>query len=423
MRLVAVGLNHRSAGIDLRGRVALDGARRRCLLANLKAAGATEAAVLDTCNRTEVYAAGPDADALTALAAQELADAAHASVAELDPVLYRLRDDVAALHLNRVAAGLDSLVPGEGEILAQVRAALAFAEREESVGPLLSRAFQRALETGKRVRSETGIASQNASVASVAAELARDALGGLEGRHALLIGAGRTSELTALNLVGRGLRSLAVSTRTYSSATSLAERVGGQAVRFDDLPSALPRADLVVSSTSAPHAVLQAPVVQGAMVERGFAPLLLIDLAVPHDIEPEVGTIDGCTLHDLDGLQEVVARNVALRRREAQAAEAICAEAAEDFRAWHASRVVVPSIGLLRGHASDVAAEEAARAAARWPDLDAEGRARLERLAADVAKRLLHEPTVRLRARAASSDGVGYAETVRELFGLDDDQA
>jgi glutamyl-tRNA reductase len=421
MRLVAVGLSHRSAGLDLRGRVALDAPRRRCALANLRRAGVDEAAVLATCNRTEVYVAGTDADALTLLATRELAEAAGAEPGELDGALYRLRDDVAALHLIRVAAGLDSLVPGEGEILGQVRGALLEAAAEETAGAVLHRAFEGALEAGKRVRTETRISTENASVASVAAELARTTLGGLEGRHALLLGAGRTSELTALNLVGRGLRSLTVSNRTYPTALSLAERLGCAAVRFEELDGHLAAADLVIASTSAPHAVLHAPAVRDAMAGRPSTPLLLIDLAVPRDIDPAVGGIAGCTLRDLDDLRAVVARNVALRRREAVAAEHLCAAAAERFRGWQASRVVAPSIGLLRGRAHRLAAEEAARAAARWPDLDEEGRARLDRLARDVARKLLHEPSVRLREKAASSDGVTYAETVRELFGLDDE--
>jgi glutamyl-tRNA reductase len=419
MRLVAVGLSHRSAELDLRGTVAFDEARRRCLLANLKAAGAAEAAVIATCNRTEIYVAGPDPATVDALARTELSDVAGADAARLDPALYHLRDDVAALHLCRVTAGLDSLVPGEVEILGQVREALAVAEEEGTIGPLLYRAFQSALEAGKRARSETGIAEQNASVASVAAELARTSLGGLEGRSALLIGAGHTSELAALNLMGRGLRDVTVSTRTFASACTLAERLGGSAVRFEEVHERLPAADLVVASTSAPHAVLAADVVRRAVAGRTRDPLLLIDLAVPRDIEPEVRWIEGCVLHDLDDLQAVVARNVALRQQEAAAAEEICAAQAEQFREWQAARVVVPSIVRLRERGEAVAAEEVARAAAGWPELDDGERARLDRLGRAIARRLLHEPTVRLREGAAASDGVAYAETVRDLFGLE----
>jgi glutamyl-tRNA reductase len=419
MRLVAVGLSHRSAELDLRGTVAFDEARRRCLLANLKEAGAAEAAVIATCNRTEIYAAGPEPAVVDSLARAELADVAGVEIARLDPALYHLRDDVAALHLCRVAAGLDSLVPGEVEILGQVREALQVAEEEGTIGALLYRAFQCALEAGKRVRSETGIAAQNASVASVAAELARSRLGGLEGRSALLIGAGHTSELAALNLMGRGLRDVTVSTRTFAAACTLAERLGASAVRFEEVHERLPGADLVVSSTSAPHAVLAADVVRRAVAGRTREPLLLIDLAVPRDIEPEVRSIEGCVLHDLDDLKAVVARNVALRQQEAYAAEEICAAQAEQFREWQAARVVVPSIVRLREHGEALAAEEVARAAAGWPALDSDERARLEKLGRAIARRLLHEPTVRLREGAAASDGVAYAETVRDLFGLE----
>jgi glutamyl-tRNA reductase len=419
MRLVTVGLSHHRAAFGLLGRVALGENESRCLLQNLIVAGAREAAVISTCNRTELYLAGPDAASLTALAVRELSELVDVSPAELEPVLYRLADATAALHLNRVAAGLDSLVPGEAQVLGQVRTALAIAQSESTAGPVLSRAFQRALETGKRARSETGISEGNASIASVAASLADHALGGLAGRAALVVGAGRTSELAALNLMGRGLRRLSVANRTYQSALALAGRLGGSAVHFEDVADSLRGVDIVVSSTSAPHAVLRADMVAPSMAGRE-SPLVFLDLAVPGDVEPAVRELPGCEVHGLDDLAAEIARTVAFRREEAAVAEGICADSAEEFRSWQAERTVGPAIGRLRARAEAVRAAEVERLSGGLEDADRE---RLERLSRKLVGKLLHSPTMRLRDSANSPDGVQYAETAIDLFGLADDTA
>jgi glutamyl-tRNA reductase len=419
VRLVAVGLSHHRAAFGLLGRVALGENETRCLLQNLVAAGAREAAAISTCNRTELYLAGSDAAGLTALAVRELSELVDVSTSELEPVLYRLADATAALHLNRVASGLDSLVPGEAQVLGQVRTALSLASAEGTAGPVLSRAFQRALETGKRARSETGIAEGNASIASVAASLADHALGGLSGRSALVVGAGRTSELAALNLMGRGLRRLSVANRTYQSACTLAGRLGGSAVHFEDVAESLRDVDVVVSSTSAPHAVLRADMVAPAMAGRS-RPLVFLDLAVPADVDPDVAMLAGCEVHGLDDLASEIARTVAFRREEAAVAETICADAAEDFRLWQAERTVGPAIGRLRARAESVRAAEVARLSA---GLDDDERARFERLSRQLVGKLLHSPTIRLRDSANGPDGVQYAETALDLFGLADDPA
>ncbi|MEO9174206.1 MAG: glutamyl-tRNA reductase, partial [Gaiellales bacterium] len=405
MRLVAVGLSHHRAAFGLLGRVALGENETRCLLQNLVAAGAREAAAISTCNRTELYLAGTDAAGLTALAVHEFSELVDVSPDELEPVLYRLADATAALHLNRVASGVDSLVPGEAQVLGQVRAALALASSEGTAGPMLSRAFQRALETGKRARSETGISVGNASIASVAASLADHALGGLSGRSALVVGAGRTSELAALNLIGRGLRRLSVANRTYQSACTLAGRLGGSAVHFEDVAGSLRDVDVVVSSTSAPHAVLRADMVEPALSGR-TSPLVFLDLAVPADVEPAVALLAGCEVHGLDDLAAEIARTVAFRREEAAVAETICADAAEDFRLWQAERTVGPAIGRLRARAESVRAAEVARLSV---GLDDGERARFERLSRQLVCKLLHNPTVRLRDSANGPDGVQYA--------------
>jgi glutamyl-tRNA reductase len=300
-----------------------------------------------------------------------------------------------------------------------VRAALALAVEEGTAGIVSSRAFQRALESGKRARSETAISEGNASVASVAASLADGALGGLAGRSALVVGAGRTSELAALNLMSRGLRRLSVANRTYQSAYALAGRLGGSAVHFADVAEHLRDVDVVVSSTAAPHAVLRTDMVAPAMAGR-VGPLVFLDLAVPSDVEPGVAELDGCTVHTLDDLALEIRRTVALRREEAVAAEAICADAAEEFRAWQAARTVAPAIGRLRASTEALRAAEVERLAA---GLEGPERERFERLSRQLVGKLLHRPTTRLRESASGPDGVQYAETALDLFGLADDPA
>jgi glutamyl-tRNA reductase len=419
MRLVAVGLSHHRADVGLRGRVALAEPEARCLIRNLALAGAREAVALSTCNRTELYLAGPDAANLATLGVRELSELVGVDARELEPVLYRLTDATAALHLNRVAAGLDSLVPGEAQVLGQVRAALALAVDEGTAGLVSSRAFQRALESGKRARSETAISEGNASVASVAASLADGALGGLAGRSALVVGAGRTSELAALNLMSRGLRRLSVANRTYQSAYALAGRLGGSAVHFADVAEQLRDVDVVVSSTAAPHAILRTDMVAPVMAGR-VAPLVFLELAVPSDVEPGVAELAGCTVHTLDDLALHIGRTIALRREEAVAAEAICADAAEDFRAWQAARTVTPAIGRLRASTEALRVAEVERLAA---GLEGPERERFERLSRQLVGKLLHRPTTRLRESASGPDGVQYAETALDLFGLADDPA
>ena len=345
------------------GRVALTEPEARCLVQNLRAAGAREAAAISTCNRTELYLAGPDAAKLAALGTRELSELVDVPIDELEPVLYRLTDATASLHLNRVAAGLDSLVPGEAQVLGQVRTALAVADSEGAAGPVLSRAFQRALETGKRARSETAISAGNASVASVAASLADVALGGLTGRAALVVGAGRTSELAALNLMSRGLRRLSVANRTYQSACVLAGRLGGSAVHFEDVAEQLRRSTW---SSARPRRRTRCcaptwsrPRWPVARPRSWCSTSRFPRTSSPGSRSSRAVASTASTTSPLE-----IARTVALRREEAAAAEAICADAAEEFRAWQAERTVVPAIGRLRARAEALRVAEVERLSA-----------------------------------------------------------
>jgi glutamyl-tRNA reductase len=375
--LVVVGISHTVAPVEVRERVAFDAEASAEVARQL-----APAVCLSTCNRTELYLEGADAGS------------ARAALGDL-PGVYELEDDAAALHLFRVAAGLDSLVPGEGEILGQVRSAF----EAGTPGPVLDRAFRQALHAGKRVRHETAIAESPSSVASAAAALAQQVFGDLAGRRALLIGAGKTAEQAADNLRSRGAE-LVVANRTAEKGD----------ISLDEIPAQLERADIVVSATAAADFVLRRE-----DVGRRSRPLLAIDLAVPRDIDPAVGTLDGCFLYDIDDLEGVVAATLAGRRSEATRAEAIVAAEAEQFREWQASLDVVPAIASLRARAEEIRDRELERVRGKLSDAE---RRTLESVTARIVDKLLHVPTVRLKEAAAGAQGAQYAATVRHLFGL-----
>ena len=396
MNLVLVGLSHHVAPVELREQVALPGPKAAALAAEL-AEACGEAVCLSTCNRTELYLAGPQAGHAEALAVEVLGKE------DLGALLYRLRDEAAALHLFRVAAGLDSMGPGEGEILGQVRAAY----EGGSPGPLLDRLFRQALHAGKKVRSQTAIGENPSSVSSAAAALAEQVFGDLNGRHVLILGGGKMGTLSARNLVSRGAEVETIASRS----------VGG-----DEVLRGVERADVVVSSTSSPDYVLTREQVEGVLAARKGRPLFLIDIAVPRDLDPAVHELEGCYLYDIDDLESVVAESLEARRREATRAEAIVAEEASRFRAWQASRDVVPEIASLRARAEAIRSAELERARSRLGRLSESERLAVESMTAQIVNKLLHLPTVRMKEAAAGADGTVYADAVRHLFGLDDER-
>jgi glutamyl-tRNA reductase len=398
MHLVLVGTSHHHAPVELREQVALGREDAQALAARL-AEGGREAACLSTCNRTELYLVAEDAHAAEWDAVAELASLG----AEVEPALYRLQDRAAAHHLFRVAAGLDSLVPGEGEILGQVRVA----HELGTTGPLLDRVFRQALHAGRKVRAQTAIGESPASVSAAAAALAEQVFGSLEGRAILLLGAGKVSEQAARNLRSRG----AEITLVADSKTER-ERIAEQ----------LATVDVVIASTNAAGLVLEAEAVADVLRGRRGRCLLLVDLAVPRDLDPAIGDLDGCYLYDIDDLEQIVVETLSLRRREAKRAETIVAAEAEKFHEWHASLDVVPAIASLRARAEEIREAELQKAESILGRLDESQRRAVEAVTAQIVNKLLHLPTVRMKQAAAAADGVLYAEAVRHLFGLGEDE-
>jgi glutamyl-tRNA reductase len=420
MTLLLVGTSYQRAPVELRELLAYDPALRRDALGRLAAEGA-EAAVLSTCNRTEVYGVSAEPAELEERIYGELAELSGLSHSELGPALYSVTDEAAAVHLFRVAAGLDSMVPGEAQILGQVREAYEAARETATTGPTLHRLFRHALRVGKRVRTETAIGENPASVSSAAAELAERVFDDLAGRRILLLGAGKTADLTAANFISRGVGEIVVANRSPERAEALARRFGARAVGLDEVEAELAHADVVVASTSSQGFVVSATQAERALKERRGRPIFFIDVAVPRDVDPAAIELEGCYVFDIDDLERVVAESVAGRREEAVRAEAIVSEEADAFRAWQLSLEVVPAISSLRARAESIRREELERAQGRLASLSPSQRRAVEALTSQIVAKLLHQPTVRMKEAAAGADGVLYADAVRHLFGLADD--
>jgi glutamyl-tRNA reductase len=420
--LLALGVSHKTAPLPVREKLALPEGRAVSVLRELVGhSDVHEAVAISTCNRTEVYLVVSDAVEAESAALAILARQAGIPPTDLLGTLYALRDEEAVRHLFHVAAGLDSMIVGEAEVQGQVKRAYELALVEGVTGPVSNRLFRDALGAGKRVRTETAISRAHVSVSSVAVELARGVLGELETRKVLVIGAGENGELTARALHERGVNTVFVANRRYDRAIGLAQRFGGHAVRFEDLPRQLLEADIVVSATSSPHQIVGRDELALMAEQRGDRPLLMIDIAVPRDIEPTVRDVRGVTLYDMDDLQREVARNLGTREAEGARARQIVDQEVDRYSAWLASLDVVPTIAALRELGDGVVEQVLRENEPRWESLSEADRARVEVLARAVVNRLLHEPTLRLKGAVEGDRSYVYVQALRELFGLEVD--
>jgi glutamyl-tRNA reductase len=416
--LLALGISHKTAPVELRERVALSEREGQRLLAELTATQAIhEAVAISTCNRTELYLVVGDPVEAETTALGMLAQRAGIRPTELTEVIYSPRNCDAARQLYRVTAGLESMIIGEAEVQGQVKRAYEAALAAGTTGPLTNRLFAAALTAGKRVRDETSIGESRVSVSSVAVQLAREQLGPLHGRHVVIIGAGETSELTARALADQGVTTIYVANRHADRALSMAQRFGGRVVSLDKLPDQLTQADIVVASTSSPHPIVGQEELELVMRAREGRPLLLIDIAVPRDIDPACGDLDGVTLCDIDDLQAIVSRNLSIRRDEEPRAEQIIDDEIQRFAGWLGQVDAVPTIAALREHANELVEQVLAENANRWESASPRDIARVEAVARAVSNRLLHEPTIRLKSLAAERRH-GSVQLLRDLFGL-----
>ncbi len=422
MQILTLGLNHHTAPVEIRERLAFpENDQPQALTRLLEEYGLSEAAILSTCNRSELYIA-VDSDRGLESAQRFLADTRSIDVQQLQSHFYTLRDENAATHLFRVACGVDSLVLGESQILKQVRTALDTAQRNGSARLLLNELFQRSLRTGKRARSETDIGRGHLSISTAAVELAGQVFDDLDSCQARLLGAGERGELTAQYLVVAEVASLRVANRTLARAEELARRFSGTAVEFDHLATHLAETDIVISSTSAPDFVVTPDILREAMKQRRGRPIFLIDIAVPRDIDPAVRDIDNVFLVDIDDLQQVVASNKQDREREIAKVQVIIEDELRDFLHWFNALGAGPLIRDMRQRAAQLQDVELQRWSGKLERLSAEDRQLVEGILRGYANKLLHEPLVQVRQFANEDDGYIRLDTVRRLFDLDDPQ-
>jgi glutamyl-tRNA reductase len=419
--VLALGISFKTAPVALRERLALTGAEaERFIRALVADEQVQEAVAISTCNRTELYVVVANAVQAEAELLGVLARGAGIRPDELAEVMYAPRNCDAARQLYRVTSGLDSMIVGEAEVQGQVKRAYETALAVGTTGPLTNRLFRAALQTGKRVRSETGLGASRTSISTVAVALARDVVGDLARRDVVIIGAGETAELTAQALADQGVTTIFVANRHAQRALSLAERFGGSVVSLDALPALLEQADIVVSSTSSPHPIVGADELALVMQAREGRPLALIDIAVPRDVDPACAQLDGVTVHDIDDLQAIVARNLEVREAERSRAEDIVEDEIQRFARWMAQLDVMPTIAALREHGAQIVDQVLAENAGRWETASGRDLARVEAIARAVMQRLLHEPTIRLKAQD-DDGGHGRQRLLRELFGLLDE--
>jgi len=418
LSLLVLGLNHHTAPLELRERLTIDKEQLKDALAQLSKY-ASQGVILSTCNRLEIYSHEEDETDLAGRLASFLAETSGITSAELDSHLYRYHGDECVKHLFRVTCGLDSMVVGEKQVLGQVRTAYSVASEWGHVRGPLSGLFHQALRTARRIHRETNIGSHSRSVSRAGVQLARGLLGDLAQQQVLVIGAGDAGRLVAQALSDAGVRRMVVTNRTHWRAESLAKELGGAAVPFEDLPEQLAVADVVISSTGSPEYVLDQAQVQQAMVNRDQRPLLIIDIAVPRDIDPAVGGLDQVQLYDIDALQMVSESSAAGMQQDVDQAEAMVDERTQEFREWWDSLDVVPLIAAIRQQAEEIRRNEVAKTVGKiksqWPADPDQIAEYLDAMTSALVKKLLHQPTVFFKENRDPD----RRQLARQLFNLD----
>ena len=413
MALIIVGVSHTTASIEIREKIAFRPSETLPLLVRLRAAMTSEAVMVSTCNRTELYLVEQNGDACDytrALLSDRLGE-------DVSPYLYVHRDRDAVAHLFAVAAGLDSMVLGEAEIHGQVKAAWEQCRGES--GPLLNRMFQTALLAASRARTETGIGRGEASVSSAAVQVAKKIFGGLAGRRAMILGAGEAAELALSCLLSEGVRVAIVANRTHERARELAEAHGATAVHYDECWESLREVDVLLCSTASPVPVVTLERVRESVEARGGRPLCILDIALPRDVEPAVGELDNVFLYDLDDLKSAAAANLERREEDLPAARRIIAEEAGKYWDWVAGLAAVPVVRGVREEMDRLRSAELAMAMRRLGAVSPEQAEVVEHFSKSLMNKFLHEPSVRLRAAAANGRGLGVVDAARYLFGLE----
>jgi glutamyl-tRNA reductase len=424
VHLLLVGISHRTAPVDLRERVDFQARGVADALGALAARGSTrEAVVVSTCNRAELYVACDEATATRDDLVRFISDFNDVTQAELTPHVYDVADLDAARHLFRVAAGLDSLVVGEPQILGQVKEAHTVATDAHTAGPMLNRLFHASFAVGKRVRTETGLGSGAVSVSYAAVALARKIFGDLNGRNVVVIGAGEMGKLTALHMKSHAVQHVTIVSRTMAHAARTAEAIGGaSAAPWDELDAVLSASDIVITATGGATPILTKAHIESVMRPRRNRPLFIIDIAMPRDVEAAAGEIEQVFLYNIDDLQAAVSENLARRASEVVRAEAIVNEEIEKFGAWFRSRGAIPTVVALRQRFEVIRRGELERLDFKLSTLPPEARARVDEITHLIVEKLLLTPTEQLKSLTDAETVGAYSEALTRLFGLADDE-
>jgi glutamyl-tRNA reductase len=417
MQIIIVGLSHKTAPVSLREKVAARSQLEQQLQELVALESVAEAVLLSTCNRFEVYFSCEEYEAGTVAVQNWMAQSNSIELAELTPHLYIYREEAAINHGFRVAASLDSLVVGEAQILGQLKEAFQAATESETTGTILNKLFHRLFQVAKKIRTQTEIAKNPVSIASVAVTLARRIFGKLQEHTCLLIGAGEMCELAAQHLHSQGVKILVVN-RTLENAQTLANQFSGEGFALSQLTTQLPRADIIISSTGASQLMVQADMVKAALKNRRQRPQFYIDIAVPRDLDPKIAKVDNAFLYDIDDLKQIVEDNKDDRGREVGAAELIIQEETPAFMQWLNSLAVVPTVVALREQMEIIRDQELAKLHKNWPDISSDEQKKLEQFARLLVNKILHKPLKHLHDIANEDDSWLYIDAVRKLFEL-----
>jgi glutamyl-tRNA reductase len=419
MSILVIGLNHKTAPLNIRERLAFDGPKLLDGIVALKQLPCVnEVVLLSTCNRVEIYASVKDGLNAIGEISNFISGFHNIPVSEFADSLYVHNNEDAVRHLLRVASSLDSMVLGEPQILGQLKDTFDLALSSRTTGFILNRLMKKAISTAKRVRTETGIAENAVSISYAAVELAKKIFSGLEGKSVMLLGAGEMAELAARHLVSNGVKDVKVANRTYERGCEMAREFCGSAVRFEDLSRELVATDILICSTNASSYVISKDLMEQVMKERKFRPVFLIDISVPRNIDPDANNIDNVYLYNIDDLHQVVGSNLQERQKEAGKAEDIVAEEVDKFSRWLASLEAVPVVIALRQKADEIKRDEVDKFKKGFPDLDSEVLAAVERLANSITNKLMHSPTVAMKESDEDRELMTYI--AKKLYGLDE---
>ena len=423
MQLLLVGVSHRTAPVELRERLDFSATGLdRALTALARSPAHHEATIVSTCNRVELYVGCDDPDAAQHSIQRFLSDFHGIPADQLAPYIYAKTGGDAVLHLFRVAAGLDSLVMGEPQVLGQVKDAFSVASKMGCTGPMLNKLFHTAFAAGKRVRSETGLSEGAVSVSFAAVALARKIFGNLKGRTVLVIGAGEMGKLTALHMKSQGIERLIITSRTAAHAAMLAENMGGVATPWESLAAALAEADIVITATGASTPFISETMIAQTMKARRQRPLFIIDIAVPRDVEAGAGELDEVFLYNIDDLQAVVQENISKRGTEASEAERLVSQEVTKFISWLNSRGAVPTVVALRQRFESIRQSELRRLEPKLASLPPDARARVEEITRLIVEKLLINPTEQLKSISDADTVAAYSDTLNRLFSLTPDE-